>query len=79
MNFIILKILDLRDSAIDHPIVFTEPLANVNFSRKNMTEMFFELYNVPKLCYGTDMLFSLYYNGKSIIYFKLINYKIFYN
>lgn len=28
-----------------------------------MTEMFFELYNVPKLCFGVDMLYSMYYNG----------------
>ena len=62
-NDFIFNRIDIRDSAIDHPVVFTEPLANINFSRKNMTEMFFELYNVPKLCYGVDMLFSLYYNG----------------
>ena len=54
---------DIRDSSVNHPIVITEPLANLNWSRKNLTEMLFELYNIPKLTYGIDMLFSLYYNG----------------
>ena len=54
--------LNIRDSNVNHPILITEPFANLNFSRKNITELLFEAYGVPSICYGIDMLFSLYYN-----------------
>jgi actin-related protein 5 len=51
---------------IEHPITFTEPLLNLNWSRKNITEMMFEIYSVPSLCYGVDMLFSLDKNKRKL-------------
>lgn len=49
---------------MNHPVLMTEPLCNLNWSRKNLTEMMFELYNVPSLCYGVDMLFAVNKNKK---------------
>nr|XP_006818942.1 PREDICTED: actin-related protein 5-like [Saccoglossus kowalevskii] len=47
---------------VDHPIVLTEPLCNPNYCRQLMSELLFECYHVPKVAYGVDSLFSLYYN-----------------
>ena len=57
--------LNINDSNINHPILITEPVCNLSFSRKCMTELMFELYGVPSLVYGIDMLFSYYFNNKS--------------
>ena len=54
--------LNIKDTNVNHPILITEPFANLNFSRKNITELLFECYGAPSICYGIDMLFSLYYN-----------------
>ena len=51
------------DGLILHPIVLTEPICNPSFCRKNMSELMFEAYNVPKLSYGIDCLFSHYFNA----------------
>ncbi|KAF2723170.1 actin-related protein, ARP5 class [Polychaeton citri CBS 116435] len=48
---------------IDRPIVMTEPLANVGYTRRVMNEIMFELYGVPSVAYGVDSLFSYNYNG----------------
>ena len=55
--------LNITDNNINHPILITEPICNLSFSRKCMTELMFELYGVPSLTYGIDMLFSYYYNN----------------
>ena len=44
----------------------SEPFCNIHWSRKNLTEMMFELYNVPSFCYGIDFQFSLLNNLKSL-------------
>ena len=31
-----------------------------------MSELLFECYGVPAVCYGVDSLFSYYYNTKSV-------------
>ena len=54
--------LNITDESVNHPILFTEPLCNLNYTRKNITEMLFELYSVPSLCYSIDMMLSLYHN-----------------
>ena len=46
-----------------HPVVLLEPIANPSFCRKNMSELLFEAYNIPKLSYGIDCLFSHYFNA----------------
>lgn len=55
--------LQIRDESVNHPVLITETFANLNFSRKSVTEMLFELYGVPSICYGVDFLFSLYHNN----------------
>ena len=55
--------LNIGDNCINHPVLITEPVCNLSFSRKCMTELMFELYGVPSLTYGIDMMFSYYYNN----------------
>ena len=55
--------LNITDNCINHPVLITEPVCNLSFSRKCMTELMFELYGVPSLTYGIDMMFSYYYNN----------------
>ena len=55
--------LNINDNSINHPILITEPVCNLSFSRKCLTELMFELYGVPSLTYGIDMMFSYYYNN----------------
>ncbi|TKA31961.1 hypothetical protein B0A50_01206 [Salinomyces thailandicus] len=64
LDYIFLKLgIDGQNGAVDRPVVMTEPLANVGYTRKVMSEMLFELYNVPSVAYGVDSLFSYDYNG----------------
>ena len=51
---------------VNHPIVMTEPVYNPGFSRASMNELLFEAYQVPKVCYGIDALFSLYHNQPKV-------------
>jgi len=48
---------------VDRPVVLTEPIANMAYSRKVMSELLFELYDAPSISYGIDSLFSYNYNG----------------
>ncbi|XP_052220577.1 actin-related protein 5-like isoform X2 [Dreissena polymorpha] len=50
------------DGEVPHPVLLTEAVANPNFCRQQMSELLFECYQVPKVCYGIDSLFSLYKN-----------------
>jgi actin-related protein 5 len=49
--------------AVDMPVVMTEAVANLPYSKKMMTEIIFEAYGAPGLTYGIDSLFSYNYNG----------------
>lgn len=53
------------EGCVNHPIVLTEALCNPNYNRQLMSELLFECYHVPQVCYGVDSLFSLYYNHPS--------------
>lgn len=55
-------IIGINDSEINHPVIISEPFCNIHWARKNLSEMMFELYNVPSLCYGIDFQFSLLKN-----------------
>ncbi|KAF1948018.1 actin-like ATPase domain-containing protein [Clathrospora elynae] len=55
--------VDGRSGNIDRPIVMTEPVANLGYSRKTMSEILFECYGAPSVAYGIDSLFSYSYNG----------------
>lgn len=47
------------EGSVEHPIFLTEALLNPNNSRLNMSELLFEGYHVPGICYGVDSLLSL--------------------
>ncbi|KZM27846.1 DNA repair [Ascochyta rabiei] len=55
--------IDGRSGSIDRPIVMTEPVANLAYTRKTMSEILFECYGAPSVAYGVDSLFSYSYNG----------------
>ncbi|KXT00025.1 hypothetical protein AC578_4844 [Pseudocercospora eumusae] len=65
LDYIFLKFgLDHANSGvIDRPILMTEPLANLGYTRRVMNEILFELYSVPSVAYGVDSLFSYNYNA----------------
>lgn len=63
LDYIFVKLgIDGRDGGVDRPVVMTEPLANVPYARKVMSEILYELYNVPSVAYGVDSLFSYSFN-----------------
>ncbi|KZL70252.1 chromatin remodeling complex subunit (actin) [Colletotrichum tofieldiae] len=63
LDYIFLKLgLNGDDASIDIPIVMTEAVANLPYSRKSMTEIIFECYGAPSLAYGIDSLFSYAHN-----------------
>ena len=49
-----------NDNSINYPVMLTEPLCNPNHSRALTSELMFECYGVPALCYGVDSLLALY-------------------
>ncbi|OTB06376.1 hypothetical protein M426DRAFT_55381 [Hypoxylon sp. CI-4A] len=53
------------DGSVDFPIVMTEAVANLPYSRKSMNEIIFECYQAPSLATGIDSLFSYRYNKGS--------------
>ncbi|KAI9704015.1 MAG: Nuclear actin-protein involved in chromatin remodeling [Bogoriella megaspora] len=55
--------IDGEGGGIDRPVVMTEPVANLGYSRKTMSEILFECYSAPSIAYGVDSLFSYRYNG----------------
>ncbi|EMG48712.1 ARP5 Actin-related protein 5 [Candida maltosa Xu316] len=52
---------------LNNPIIMSEPLTCPHNQRKSMYEILFEAYQVPKVSFGIDSLFSYYANssGKS--------------
>ncbi|KAG9255863.1 actin-related protein, ARP5 class [Emericellopsis atlantica] len=66
LDYIFLKLgMNDADGAIDVPIVMTEAVANLPYSRKSMTEVLFECYGAPSIAYGIDSLFSYRHNKGS--------------
>ncbi|KAM3462894.1 hypothetical protein MY5147_005710 [Beauveria neobassiana] len=67
LDYIFLKLgMNDSDGGIDVPVVMTEAVANLPYSRKSMTEIIFECYGAPSLAYGIDSLFSFRHNqGKT--------------
>ena len=55
--------IDSGNGEVDRPVVMTEPLANLPYTRKVMSEILYELYAVPSVAYGVDSLFSYSYNN----------------
>ncbi|PNY25023.1 Actin-like protein arp5, partial [Tolypocladium capitatum] len=67
LDYIFLKLgMNSAGGAIDVPVVMTEAVANLPYSRKSMTEIIFECYGAPSVAYGIDSLFSYRHNqGKT--------------
>ncbi|KAH8667565.1 hypothetical protein BGZ60DRAFT_409525 [Tricladium varicosporioides] len=67
LDYVFIKLgIDGSNGSVDMPIVMTEAVANLPYSRKSMTEIIFECYNAPSLAFGIDSLFSYdYNNGKT--------------
>ncbi|OAA47785.1 Actin-like protein [Metarhizium rileyi] len=63
--FLKLGLNESSDGSVDVPIVMTEAVANLQYSRKSMTEIIFECYGAPSLAYGIDSLFSYRQNKGS--------------
>uniref|UniRef100_A0A8C6VKI2 Actin-related protein 5 n=1 Tax=Naja naja TaxID=35670 RepID=A0A8C6VKI2_NAJNA len=51
---------------VDHPVVITEAVCNPLYSRQMMSELLFECYQVPKVSYGVDSLYSFYHNKRQV-------------
>ncbi|KAL8179386.1 UNVERIFIED_CONTAM: Actin- protein 5 [Gekko kuhli] len=49
---------------VDHPVVVTEAVCTPLYSRQMMSELLFECYQVPKVSYGVDSLYSFYHNKR---------------
>ncbi|KAF0483262.1 actin-like ATPase domain-containing protein [Gigaspora margarita] len=64
LDYIFIK-LGINTDKVNHPILMTEPVCNPSHSRKLMSELLFECYRVPSVCYGIDALFSFHFNGLS--------------
>lgn len=54
--------INSEDQKVNHPIVMSEAPVNPISSRSSMNELLFENYQIPKVSYGIDGLFSLYQN-----------------
>ncbi|CAH0562286.1 unnamed protein product [Brassicogethes aeneus] len=62
------------ENRVPHPILCTEAFLNPNSSRQLMSELLFECYDVPGICYGVDSLFALgYQESKPVDNALLVN------
>mmetsp|Transcript_39669 Transcript_39669/g.64339 ORF Transcript_39669/g.64339 Transcript_39669/m.64339 type:complete len:718 (-) Transcript_39669:340-2493(-) len=61
----VFDLLGVSSDTVEHPVVLTEPVCNPNYSRKLVSELMFECYQVPRVCYGIDSLFSYHQNMSS--------------
>eukprot|EP00730_Choanoeca_flexa_P004042 TRINITY_DN11584_c0_g10_i1.p1 TRINITY_DN11584_c0_g10~~TRINITY_DN11584_c0_g10_i1.p1 ORF type:complete len:729 (+),score=183.56 TRINITY_DN11584_c0_g10_i1:85-2271(+) len=58
----VFRCLGVTGEQVNHRIVMTEAVCNPNICRARMSELLFELYGAPEVCYGIDSLFSWYHN-----------------
>ncbi|KAM5434430.1 Actin-related protein 5 [Microsporum canis] len=64
LDYIFLKLgVDGANGSVNRPLVLTETIANLGYSRKIMNEILFECYSAPSVAYGIDSLFSYRYNN----------------
>ncbi|KAI9612385.1 hypothetical protein KEM48_004116 [Puccinia striiformis f. sp. tritici PST-130] len=50
--------LGVNADTVQHPILMSEALCNPVYTRGLMSELLFETYQTPSVCYGVDSLFS---------------------
>ncbi|CCJ28673.1 unnamed protein product [Pneumocystis jirovecii] len=63
LDYVFLKMGVSGSEKVEHPLLMTEPVCNPNYTRGVMSELLFECYCLPSVCYGIDSFFSFYYNG----------------
>ncbi|KAJ2747007.1 Nuclear actin-protein involved in chromatin remodeling [Coemansia sp. BCRC 34301] len=61
----VFTMLGCVDERVNQPIVMTEAVCTPYTSRKHMSELLFEGYNVPSVTYGIDSVWSYYNNTGS--------------
>ena len=52
-----------HDKSIDYPLILTEAFCNPNYSRAQVSELLFECYKLPRVCYSVDFMLSLLFNA----------------
>ncbi|KAJ2183205.1 Nuclear actin-protein involved in chromatin remodeling [Coemansia sp. RSA 551] len=62
----VFTMLGCVDDKLDQPIVMTEAVCTPYSSRRNMSELLFECYNIPSVSYGIDSVWSYYKNTGSL-------------
>jgi actin-related protein 5 len=50
--------LGINTPSISHPVFMTERLASPLYCRSQTSELLFELYGAPSVCYGVDSLMA---------------------
>jgi actin-related protein 5 len=65
LDFVMLK-LGIDTETVRTPILMTESLCNPSYSRSLMTELLFESYSTPSVCFGLDSLFSFYDQNSNV-------------
>ncbi|KAF2097217.1 actin-like ATPase domain-containing protein [Rhizodiscina lignyota] len=67
LDYIFIKMgIEGSNGGINRPVVMTEPVANLGYARKTMSEILFECYGATSVAYGIDSLFSYKQNkGKT--------------
>lgn len=64
LDYVFLKMgVDGAEGSIGRPIVMTEPVGNLGYTRRMMNEILFECYGAPSVTYGIDSLFSYRQNN----------------
>jgi actin-related protein 5 len=64
LDYVFLKLgVDGAEGSIGRPIVMTEPVANLGYTRRMMNEILFECYGAPSVTYGIDSIFSYRQNN----------------
>src|SRR5271155_3473290 len=59
LDFIFRKLgVDGAEGGVGRPILMTEPVANLGYTRRMMNEILFEAYSAPSVTYGIDSLFA---------------------
>jgi len=65
LDYTFIKLGVTGEGSINRPIVMTEPVANLGYTRRTMNELLFEGYGALSVSYGLDSLFSYRYNKGS--------------
>lgn len=62
LDYTFIKLGITGEGSVDRPILITEPVGNLGYTRRMMNEMLFEGYGAHSVTYGIDSLFSYHYN-----------------